>query len=600
MFDIYRVAAVSPDLHPADPFFNAEAMAAAYREAVKNGAGIVLFPALAITGRSCGALFDQVMLLRAAAEAAEKFAGQTGAAPAVFGMPVLRGGARLECAAVAVNGGIAAYVVRTAPDLPGFSGEVPCSPEFFPAGTAFDGGLIYSVNFAGDPLSEDAPGVQLKLFCGAEPEIPGAWARRRIFHQALSGETPCATAGAYAGCGESTSDTVCGGALLIGELGGILAERPSPAAAPGIIYADIDREKIVAAQLRRRTPPPEAAAMPPVPQAPDLRHLVNPASPFLPEDPAERARFCQESLDLQCIGLYERFRRCGAAKMLLGISGGLDSTLALTVMALTCRRYLLPPGTMLTVTMPGFGTTGRTKNNALKLAQIVGAQIREVPIGEACLGHFRDIGHDPAVRNSVYENAQARERTQILMDIANEVNGIVIGTGDLSEIALGWATFNGDQMAMYGVNASIPKSVIPALLEYAAPLLPGSEAILRDVIATPVSPELLPPDAAGDTTQKTEEILGAYEVHDYFIHHFVSGVSDPEKLLALAADAFDGKYPEAELRRVRDLFLKRFFTQQFKRTAGPDGVQAGVISLSGRTGWQMGADLDGMLWRKGR
>ena len=335
-----------------------------------------------------------------------------------------------------------------------------------------------------------------------------------------------------------------------------------------------------------------------LPEVEDLHYFANPVHPFLPEDPEIRREFCRETFALQTIGLGERFLRCGAKKLVLGISGGLDSTLALTALALMCKEYGLPMDTILAVTMPGFGTTGRTKSNAVKLAELLGAEVREIPIDRACLQHFTDIGHDPQQTNSVYENSQARERTQILMDLANAVNGIVIGTGDLSEIALGWSTFNGDQMAMYSVNSSIPKSNIAALLEYASGILPGSAAILQDVIDTPVSPELLPLDENGEIAQKTENILGAYELHDYYLWHFTHGVSGPEKLFALAKDAFDGKYPDEELLRVRDLFIRRFFTQQFKRTAGPDGIQAGVVSLSARNAWSMPADINGKLWRR--
>ena len=252
---------------------------------------------------------------------------------------------------------------------------------------------------------------------------------------------------------------------------------------------------------------------------------------------------------------------------------------------------------IIAVTMPGFGTTSRTKNNALLLAQNFGATIREISIHAACSQHFSDIGHDETVRNSVYENSQARERTQILMDIANQTNGIVIGTGDLSEVALGWSTFNGDQMAMYNINSSIPKSNIACMLEFAAKIFPESEAILRDVIATPVSPELLPPDENGEINQCTENILGAYELHDYVLYHFYNGIGSQRKLLAMAEAAFGDKYSSEELQRVTGIFFRRFFTQQFKRTAAPDGVQSGVCSLSARSAFPMPADLSITGWK---
>jgi NAD+ synthase (glutamine-hydrolysing) len=567
----------------------------AYLQAVKNGASIVLFPAFAVTGKSCGVLFQQPYLLESAEIAAGKIAEAVGDVPAVFGMPKLYRTTLLECAAIARNGRIINFAVNENPDIAGFSGEVPCEENFSSAGCVFDGNLSFSVEFSGNmPVRNDA---QLRLFCGAEAEMPGSWRRSQEFYISLSGISKCAVAAAYAGSSESTGDQLYGGALLVISDGRIIASRPSPAKGAGEVFADIDREKIFAAQLKSAIKSSSHVAIDPIPETDDWRYLNNPAHPFLPEDPDELENFCRESFALQTIGLGERFCRCGAEKMVLGISGGLDSTLALVVLAMVCREYDLPMDSIVAVTMPGFGTTGRTKNNALKLAELIGAEIREIPIGKACLQHFEDIGHDPAVTNSVYENSQARERTQILMDIANEVNGIVIGTGDLSEIALGWSTFNGDQMAMYAVNCSIPKTNIAAMLKYAAGVLPGSETILQDVIDTPVSPELLPLDENGEIAQKTETILGAYELHDYYLWQLYHGVSDPEKLLALAKHAFAGQYPDEELLRVRNLFMKRFFTQQFKRTAAPDGIQAGVVSLSARTAWQMPPDISGKLWR---
>ncbi|MBR7121638.1 MAG: NAD(+) synthase [Lentisphaeria bacterium] len=586
MFSINRIAAVSPELRSADPFFNCQSMISAYHEAVGQGAGIVIFPAMAVTGKSCAVLLKQPYLLESAAAAAGNFAAVTGTAPAVFGMPKVIDGRMHEVIAVAQSGRIAAYVVKNAAD----------HAPFFAPGKVFDAGVRFSVNFAGDmPVNSPA---HIHLFCGAEAEVPGMWRDNRDFYRSLSKQWNCAVAASFAGSGESTGDQLYGGALLICSQGKVVAARPSPARGSGIVYADIDRERIGAAMLDREMPCVEPLKLDTACEVDDLRYFDNPAHPFLPDDPSEFEDFCRETFALQTIGLGERFLRCGAKRLVIGISGGLDSTLALVAMAMVCREYLLPMDTILAVTMPGFGTTGRTKSNAVKLAELLGAEVREILIGKSCLQHFEDIGHDPEKTDSVYENSQARERTQILMDLANAVNGIVVGTGDLSEIALGWSTFNGDQMAMYSINSAIPKSNIACLLEYAAGILPGSAEILRDVIDTPVSPELLPLDANGEIAQKTEVILGAYELHDYYLWHFTHGVSAPEKLLALAKHAFAGKYPDKELLRVRDLFIRRFFTQQFKRTAGPDGIQAGVVSLSARGAWMMPSDINGNLWRR--
>jgi NAD+ synthase (glutamine-hydrolysing) len=595
MFDIIRVAAASPDLQIADPFSNGRKLGEIYRSAAASNASLVLFPSFALTGRSCGKLFSQAYLLESARQAAEDFAAQTGEIPAVFGMPELVNGKLLECAVIAQNGRICAHTVRMTPDLPDFSGWLPDLPDYYPAGQVFtDGKVRFSVSFAGD--RPEAAGAQIELFCGAEPEIPGAWAKRENIFTAVSAMDDCAVAAAFSGSGETTGDNLYGGSLLICDRGRCTAARRSPVRGGGVIYSDIDLEKISAAQLGKTAPDKKMVKLSALPEAPDFKYLCNPQHPFLPQDAAMLADFCRESFAIQTIGLGERLKRCGAKKMVIGISGGLDSTLALVVMAMVCREYDLPPETILAITMPGFGTTGRTKNNALRLAELIGAEIREIPIAQACLQHFSDIGHDPENTGSVYENSQARERTQILMDVANAVNGIVIGTGDLSEIALGWSTFNGDQMAMHAVNSAIPKSNIAAMLNYAADQFPGAAEILQDVIDTPVSPELLPLDENGEIVQKTEAILGAYELHDFYLWHLFAGTSAPEKLLALAIDAFGEKYQETELRRVRDLFIKRFFTQQFKRTAGPDGIQAGAVSLSCRTTWQMPSDVNGTLW----
>lgn len=595
MFNIYRIAAASCRLHSADLDFNVEQMSAAYMEMTGKGASLTLFPAFAVTGKSCGVLFKQKFFLDAAKNAAEKFAASTGNVPAVFGVPELVNGKLTECAAIARNGKIIAHVLRRTPDLPDFSGNLLLPENYFFSGQVFDAQLRFSVEFDGDIPQINAADIQ--LFCGAKAEIPGAWAKRRQRFAAISEISGGAVAAAFTGCGESTTDQVYGGALLICENGSVLSERPSPAAEEGIVYADIDLEKICFRQLNKTFSANTAEKLSPLPETQDLRFLNNPPNPFLPSDQNELKRFCRETFALQTAGLYQRFCRCHAEKLVIGISGGLDSTLALAVLAKLCQENNLPMTTILAITMPGFGTTGRTKNNAVELAKLIGTEIREIPIVPACMQHFSDIGHDAEKTNCVYENSQARERTQILMDIANAVNGIVIGTGDLSEIALGWSTFNGDQMAMYAVNASIPKSNIAAMLQYAVNFIPGSENILLDVINTPVSPELLPLDEHGEIIQKTENILGAYELHDFYLYHFTHGVSNPEKLLVLAKHAFEQRYPDEELLRVQNLFIKRFFSQQFKRTAAPDGVQAGIISLSARSAWQMPADLNGNLWK---
>ncbi len=598
MFNLYRIAAVSPEVRPADIGFNFQSMLDNYRSAVSNGASLVLFPELALSGKSCQSLFKVPELLKQVLVSAENFAEETTSVPAVFGMPLLCGNKLFDVAAVAQNGQITAFVCRNAPDESFFaSGDIAAAAELLPEGSVFsDGKFTFSVNFFGS--SGKPKTANCHLFCGAVPEIPGSAAVRENFALNLSYFDRCAVAMSFANSGESTTDNVYGGTRLVSCSGKIVAGSSAANFEPGTVYADIDLEKIIAAQLDlavSQTVP--AQALDEIPESENMEFLYNPATPFMPDDPIEKEKLCRESFALQCEGLSQRFLRCHAQSMVIGISGGLDSTLALVVMAMCCKKLSLTMDKIIAVTMPGFGTTSRTKNNALLLAQNLGTTIREISIHDACCQHFRDIGHDETVHNSVYENSQARERTQILMDIANQTNGIVVGTGDLSEVALGWSTFNGDQMAMYNVNSSIPKSNIACMLESAAKIFPESEAILRDVIDTPVSPELLPPDENGEINQCTENILGAYELHDYILYHFLSGIGSQRKLLAMAEAAFGEKYPAEELQRVTGIFFRRFFTQQFKRTAAPDGVQAGVCSLSARSAFPMPADLSITGWK---
>ena len=439
--------------------------------------------------------------------------------------------------------------------------------------------------------------ADIVLASSALGAVPGRNALIRKKFEVFSSEYQSVIAAVSCGAGESTTDVLYPGYICIAENGRTIASAAPFGRGDKLVFADADIEAL---RYRRRCSG-HAAVVPElclatVPEAPDTEFAVIEAHPFLPGDEAARREFCAETLQIQSEALAHRIKCCHAQKMVLGISGGLDSTLALLVLRRVCELLDLPGSDILAVTMPGFGTTGRTKNNALNLAKLIGAEIREISIAQACLQHFADLGHDPECRNSVYENTQARERTQILMDIANGVNGLVIGTGDLSELALGWCTYNGDQMSMYSVNASVPKSIIKDLMEYEISNFPESADILRDVIATPVSPELLPA-ADGDTPgQKTEEILGAYELHDFFIWNFCGNGWGREKLAALAKKAFAGVYDEVEIERCLKLFMKRFFTQQFKRSAAPDGIQAGEFSFSPRGGLQMPSDSTMGLW----
>ena len=334
----------------------------------------------------------------------------------------------------------------------------------------------------------------------------------------------------------------------------------------------------------------------PVPEPSGLHRTVAP-HPFVPSDNAVRDVRCREIFSIQSAGLAKRIEHTSAKKLVIGISGGLDSTLALLVCVNTLKLLKRPADDVIAVTMPGFGTTGRTYNNAVGLCHELGTELREISIKEACLEHFRNIGHDPEEHNVVYENSQARERTQILLDIANKVGGIAIGTGDLSESAMGWCTYNGDHISMYSVNCSVPKTLIRYVIGWVGDNSTAQvRAILQDIIDTPVSPELLPAAQDGTIQQKTEDIIGPYEIHDFFLYHFLKYGAAPEKLRFLAEHAFAGTYTAVQIETWLKTFLRRFFTQQFKRSCMPDGPKVGTISLSPRGDWRMPSDASSAVW----
>ncbi len=426
----------------------------------------------------------------------------------------------------------------------------------------------------------------------------------------------CMAAYVYASAGvhESTTDMVFSGHLMVAENGSMIAESKPFSRETEIIYADIDVERLNMQRLSEgsfqdfdsRSYYARAATFDGLRACDALQYRFVSPMPFVPGSPETRDQSCTEIFSIQCAGLAKRLEASHSKRAVIGLSGGLDSTLALLVVAETFKLLKRPALEILALTMPGFGTTNRTKNNAVELAKLLGVELQTVSIKDACLQHFKDIGHDPQKLDVTYENVQARERTQILMDIANSVGGIVVGTGDLSEIALGWSTYNADHMSMYAVNCDIPKTLVRHIVIWYADnslkfCLDAKTAmelknVLYDILDTPVSPELLPADNNGQIAQKTESILGAYEIHDFFLYHFAKYGATPKKLLFLAKYAFAGKFNDEELEKALAVFVHRFFTQQFKRSCIPDGPKVGTISLSPRADWRMPSDASFADW----
>lgn len=613
MFGFYRIAAVTPRTVVADVSANLREHLTAYRTAVENGASLVVFPELSLTGATCGDLFRQDVLLDAALQAARKLAAATGAVPALFGLPAVRGNSLCDAMALASNGELLALIVKRGGDgiFSSASEEAFLAASELPPADgcgAFDGGLRFAVTVGSDIRRCDAVGEALRSGADvlidpiAEPMVPGrdCAAEAAALSERFGGV--CVTVAA--GTGESTTDAVFAGNSRIGDRGRCVAQAEPFKRGTGILYYDIDTGAI---RFRRRSDrrfggiavDEPVSEIPAIPEAPDFRYAHNPAAPFLPENADERARFCSDVLDIQAAGLAKRVEHTRSKTMVLGISGGLDSTLAL-VAAVRCRELLgLPREAVRAFTLPGFGTTAQTHSNAEELCRALDVELKEINITAACRQHFSDLGHDGSA-DAAFENAQARERTQILMDAANMLGGILIGTGDLSEIALGWCTYNGDQMSMYSVNGSVPKTLIPVLLEYEARSrnVPAFTEVVRDIIGTPISPELLPLGEGGALAQKTEDLVGPYELHDFFLYHLLDSGAGPEKIACLAEAAFAGRYTREVIEKWLRNFGSRFITQQFKRSAMPDGAAAGIFSLSPRGAWNMPSDASSALWAK--
>ncbi len=631
-FGFLKVAAAIPHVRVADCTANAERIVAMAEQAAQRGVEIVVFPELAVTAYTCGDLFLQATLLDAAENALAEIAKASRKLPLtlIVGAPLRHGSTLYNCAVVLAQGRILGVVPKTyIPNYGEFyeqrwfaSGAGIAEETMRAAGQTADFGahLTFEVNGTefGVEICEDLwtaipPSSQLALNgakvvfnLSASPEGVGKYAYLRQLVAQHSARTHTAYVYCSAGYGESSTDLVFAGNALIAENGVILRESERFSLEERLTVADVDIERLeferrrdTSFRMNESTTENTVIEME-VPEglrAAALDRDIDPL-PFVPHDETLRTQRCEEIFHIQAHGLARRLEHTHCAKAIIGISGGLDSTLALLVAARTFDLLGLDRKGIIGITMPGFGTTGRTHANALELMRGLGVTAREIPIGKACEQHFSDIGLDASDRSAAYENAQARERTQILMDVANMEGGLVIGTGDLSELALGWATYNGDQMSMYGVNASVPKTLVRHLVWWAAETETNAaiRATLLDIIDTPVSPELLPADAEGRIAQKTEDLVGPYELHDFFLYYFVREGCRPAKIQLLAEQAFRDTYDRTTIRKWLTVFFRRFFAQQFKRSAMPDGPKVGSVALSPRGDWRMPSDASAAVW----
>lgn len=627
-----KVCAASPRVTVGGVQQNSENALREIQVAAEKNVKVLVFPELYLSGYTCGDLFLQKALTDACLQALETLCEKTAKFDMVIciGLP-LRVNTRLyNCAAVLYKGKVLGFVPKTY--IPNYgeyyekrwfaSGktlntqirfgriDAPCSTSLlFPiAKNGVLGVEICEDLWVPNPPSTDLAlaGANILVNLSASNEAVTKNEYRKNMIAAQSAKCFCSYIYASAGVGESSTDLVFSGACTVAENGAILAEGERFAFDGTRAIADIDLDKLNAERIRNGSFTDNA-------RADSLKYAICEAvnvstdfsevtrtfqpQPFVPSDTAEKDARCREILAIQSHGLAKRLAHTGLKKAVVGISGGLDSTLALLVSVRAMQILQLPSENILCVTMPGFGTTDRTYQNAVSLIKSFGASFLEIPIKDAALQHMQDIGHDPDLHDITYENTQARERTQILMDLANKHGGILVGTGDLSELALGWCTYNADHMSMYGVNAGVPKTLVRHLVENEAEHLPETiAAILQDVLATPVSPELLPPDENGKIQQKTEDTLGPYEVHDFYLYHFLRFGACPEKLLFMATRAFSGVYTEEQLKRWLQLFIKRFWGNQFKRSCLPDGPKVGSVSLSPRGDWRMPSDAVYTEW----
>ncbi len=638
-FGYCRVGAAVPGVCPGAVTANIAALAELARQASEEGADAVVFPELCVTGYTCGDLFFQTPLLDAAEAGLAGFLTETGLTDTLFlvGMPLRADGLLFNCAVACRQGAVLGVVPKThLPNTREFYEQRWFSPASFARSKTirvcgeevpFGTDLVFQPRGAADcligvELCEDlwSPvppctrqalnGATLLLNLSASNELVGKYEYRREL--VLQQSARCLAAYVYAGAGpgESSTDLVFGGHAMIAENGRMQAENNRFDRQPNLILADVDLAFLQFERRQNKAFSLCAAQAEPVRKiaygsadeesvvCDGLRRTVDP-HPFVPSDEASRNRRCEEIFAIQSTGLTTRLLHTQCPRAVVGLSGGLDSALALLVICEAFARAGMDRSGIHAMTMPGFGTSDRTLANTLRLCEGLGVSLERIDIRAACKQHLSDIGHSGQVHDVAYENVQARERTQILMNRANMLNALVVGTGDLSELALGWCTYNGDHMSMYGVNSGVPKTLVRYLIRWVAEHRANATTAetLTDILDTPVSPELLPPDKDGKIAQKTEDVIGPYELHDFFLYQFVRCGSPVAKIRFLAGVAFGNTYSAAEIDRWLDLFVKRFFAQQFKRSCLPDGPKVGSINLSPRGDWRMPSDASADAWQ---
>lgn len=637
-----RVASCAPQVRVADVDYNLSQISAHIDELLNRNVELAVFPEMSLTGYTCADLFHNRTLIDAARRALVVLKDRSRNWPmcVVVGLPVEHNGAMYNCAAVIRAGHVHLVAKTYVPNYNEFyerrwwrplpscmsmrvvlddDTEVTmCNESIFEWAGARVGVEICEDLWVPVPPScrLAMAGAQVVVNLSASDDLIGKYDYLRKLISQQSARCLCAYAYAGAGWGESSTDLVFDGKAIIAENGSILASSKRWDPADNTVVADVDIEALERDRMHMTTfadcAEREGADVISVSHVgssgcadrgddTSLLRYIDP-HPFVPSDASAKEERCDEILNIQVAGLAKRLDAIGCRTLVVGISGGLDSTLALLVAVRTFDRLGLDRKGIVGITMPGFGTTDRTHNNAASLMEELGVTAMEIPIGPAVTQHFSDIGQDPSVHDVTYENCQARERTQILMDMSNRLGGIVLGTGDLSELALGWATYNGDHMSMYGVNAGVPKTLVKHLVDYYAHQPSTSDSVrslLLDIIDTPISPELVPAAADGEILQKTEDLVGPYELHDFYLYYMLRYGFTPERIYFLARHAFtQEQYDDATLRKWLDTFMKRFFQQQFKRSCLPDGPKVGSVCLSPRGDWRMPSDASSNMWRK--